>query len=139
MCSTTQRAVRELPPGPLAPSQARRFLREAGCSAHATALLESAVLLVSEMVTNAVRHGGPPLVMEVDCDEVSLQVRVRDGSPALPVARTPADDDEGGRGLVLLDLLSHEWGVEHEPGGKAVWFRLRQQPDSGEGNTPSGR
>ena len=126
MCGTTERAVRELPAGPLAPGEARRFLREAGCTEHATALLESAVLLVSETVTNAVRQGGPPLVVEVDCDEVSLQVRVRDGSAALPVARQARPEDEGGRGLQLLDLLSHDWGVDPEPDGKAVWFRLRQ-------------
>lgn len=125
MCSTTERAVRELPVGLTAPAQARRFLQEAGCSAHATSLLEPAVLLVSEMVTNAVLHGGPPLVVEVDCDEVSLQVRVRDGGAGLPLARTAADDDEGGRGMALLSLLSHDWGVEPDPDGKVVWFRLR--------------
>lgn len=131
MCSTTERAVRELPPGPLAPSQARRSLREAGCTLHATALLESAVLLVSEMVTNAVRHGGPPLTVEVDCDEVSLQVRVRDGSSSLPVQRTATQEDEGGRGLLLLDLISHVWGVDPEAdgNGKSVWFRMRQGPE----------
>ena len=126
MCGTTERAVRELPVGPLAPREARRFLRESGCPEHATALLEPAVLLVSEMVTNAVRHGGPPLVVEVDCDEVSLQVRVRDGSRVLPVARDAGPEDEGGRGLQLLDLLSHEWGIEPAADGKTVWFRLRQ-------------
>ena len=131
MCSTTERAVRELPPGPLAPSEARRFLHESGCSVHATALLESAVLLVSEMVTNAVRHGGPPLLVEVDCDEVSLQVRVRDGSTALPQRRVAADDDEGGRGLQLLESLSDDWGVEREADGKSVWFRLRQPAAGG--------
>lgn len=126
MCSTTERGVRELPPGLLAPAEARRFLHEAGCTLHATALLESAILLVSEMVTNAVRYGTPPLLVEVDCDELSLQVRVRDGSTVLPQRRVPAEDDEGGRGLQLLELLSDDWGVEPEEDGKAVWFRLRQ-------------
>lgn len=125
MCTTTARARRQLPTDLTAPAEARRFLRESGCTEHATSLLESAVLLVSEMVTNAVRHGGPPIVVEVDCDEVSLQVRVRDGSDVLPVARTPGLSDESGRGMVLLDLLSADWGVEPEPDGKAVWFRLR--------------
>lgn len=129
MCSTTERAVRELPVGLTAPAEARRFLTEAGCSEHATALLEPAVLLVSEMVTNAVRHGGPPLVVEVDCDEVSLQVRVRDGGTALPVPRQAAPDDEGGRGLALVELLSDDWGVEPDADGKTVWFRLHNPGD----------
>lgn len=125
MCSTTERAVRQLDVALTAPAEARAFLHEVGCSEHATALLEDAVLLVSEMVTNAVRHGGPPLVVEVDCDEVALQVRVRDGSPVLPVSRTPDPAAEGGRGMVLLQLLSDDWGVEPAEDGKSVWFRLR--------------
>ena len=124
MCSTTERAVRELSVGLTAPAQARRFLREAGCSEHATRLLEPAVLLVSEMVTNAVLHGAPPLVVEVDCDELSLQVRVRDGGADLPQPREATDGEENGRGLALLAALSDDWGVEPEPDGKTVWFRL---------------
>ncbi len=124
MCSTTERAVRELSVGLTAPAQARRFLTEAGCSEHATRLLESAVLLVSEMVTNAVLHGAPPLVVEVDCDELSIQVRVRDGGLGLPVPRHADDSDENGRGLALLDVLSDDWGVEPAGDGKTVWFRL---------------
>ena len=126
MCGTTERAVCELPPDLEAPGRARRFLLEAGCSEHATALLEAAVLLVSEMVTNAVRYGGPPLVVELDCDEVSLQVRVRDGGEELPVPRVAAEDDEDGRGMQLVELLSDEWGVEPAADGKTVWFRLHQ-------------
>ena len=126
MCSTTARSLRTLPQDVRAPGEARRFLQDAGCSEHATTVLEPAVLLVSEVVTNAVRHGGPPIVVEVDCDEVSLQVRVSDGSQALPVARSPRAEDEGGRGMLLLELLSDAWGVEPEADGKAVWFRLRQ-------------
>lgn len=125
MCSTTERAVRELPVGRRAPGEARRFLEQVGCSEHATALLEPAVLLVSELVTNAVLHGGPPLVVEVDCDEVSLQVRVRDGGTALPVQREAGDDAESGRGMRLLEVLSDDWGVEPSADGKTVWFRLR--------------
>lgn len=128
MCTATPTASRQLDVSLTAPSQARRFLREQGCSEHATSLLESAVLLVSEMVTNAVRHGGPPLVVEVDCDELTLQVRVRDGSTAPPRPRAVRPEDEGGRGMVLLELLSDDWGVDHHDDGKVVWFRLRQAP-----------
>lgn len=124
MCSTTQRSVRELSVGVTAPAQARRFLAEAGCPEHATRLLESAVLLVSEMVTNAVRHGAPPLFVEVDCDGLSIQVRVRDGGINLPSSRAARADDEGGRGLALIEVLSDDWGVEPDDDGKTVWFRL---------------
>jgi hypothetical protein len=82
---------------------------------------------VSEVVTNSVVHGGPPIVVAVDCDSTGgLQVRVRDGSHELPKPRKAQVWDEGGRGLNLLDVLSDDWGVDPEPGdGKQVWFVLR--------------
>ena len=82
---------------------------------------------MSEVVTNSVVHGGPPIVVAVDCDGTAgLQVRVRDGSHDLPELRQAEVWDEGGRGLGLLDTLSDDWGVDPEPGdGKQVWFVLR--------------
>ena len=85
------------------------------------------MLLVSEVVTNSVVHGGPPIVVAVDCDNSSgLQVRVRDGSRTLPEPRDAEVWEESGRGLGLVEMLSDDWGVEPEPGdGKQVWFVLR--------------
>jgi anti-sigma regulatory factor (Ser/Thr protein kinase) len=125
MCLETPRAQRRLPPGREAPMRAREFLRAATCVAHHNGILEDAVLLVSELVTNSVIHGGPPVVVAVDCDGEALQVRVRDGSPVLPARRAADDGDEGGRGLALVDTLSSDWGVDPQPDGKHVWFALR--------------
>jgi anti-sigma regulatory factor (Ser/Thr protein kinase) len=125
MCLETPRAQRRLPPGREAPMRAREFLRAATCFAHHNGVLEDAVLLVSELVTNSVIHGGPPVVVAVDCDGDALQVRVRDGSPVLPARRAADDRDEGGRGLALVDTLSSDWGVDPQPDGKHVWFALR--------------
>ena len=83
------------------------------------------MLLVSELVTNSVLHGGPPVVVAVDCDGEALQVRVRDGSPTLPEPRDAGQDAEGGRGLELVANLSAAWGVDPEDGGKHVWFVLQ--------------
>ncbi|MGH8892783.1 MAG: ATP-binding protein [Actinomycetes bacterium] len=125
MCQATPRATRELPVSHEAPSLARAFLRSSTCVTHQSSVLEDAVLLVSELVTNSVVYGGPPVVVAVDCDGEVLQVRVRDGSPTLPERRTARRTDEGGRGLELVANLSAAWGIDPEPGGKHVWFVLR--------------
>jgi anti-sigma regulatory factor (Ser/Thr protein kinase) len=108
-----------------APSLARDFLRSASCAEHHREVVEDAVLLVSELVTNSVLHGGPPVVVAVDCTEDALQVRVRDGSPHRPTPREAGDDDENGRGLALVAEMSDDWGVDPEADGKHVWFVIR--------------
>jgi anti-sigma regulatory factor (Ser/Thr protein kinase) len=122
MCQSTPRAELELPVAREAPALAREFLRDSTCAEHHSAVVEDAVLLVSELVTNSVLHGGPPVVVAVDCDEATLQVRVRDGSPALPARRDAAQGDENGRGLALVAEMSADWGVDTEKDGKHVWF-----------------
>jgi anti-sigma regulatory factor (Ser/Thr protein kinase) len=124
MCPTTPRAECELPVSHEAPARARRFLKTAACPEHHSALLDDAMVLVSELVTNSVLHGGPPLVVAVDCDGAFLQVRVRDGSPSLPTPRAAGQADENGRGLALVAAMSHEWGVQPDTDGKLVWFML---------------
>ena len=127
MCVSTARAELQLPQHETSPAAARQFLRRATCPEHAGHVVEDAVLLVSEVVTNSVVHGGPPIVVAVDCGSSDgLQVRVRDGSRELPLPRDARSTDESGRGLSLLEMLSDDWGVETEPGdGKQVWFVLR--------------
>jgi anti-sigma regulatory factor (Ser/Thr protein kinase) len=125
MCQDTPRAQRRLSPGREAPTQAREFLRAASCVSHHAEVLEDAVLLVSELVTNSLQHGGPPLVVAVDCDDETLQVRVRDGSSTRPTPRDAAHADESGRGLALVSTLSADWGVDPDADGKHVWFKLR--------------
>ena len=125
MCQTTPRQERELPVSREAPAMAREFLRSATCSEHHSEVLDDAVLMVSELVTNSVLHGGPPVVVAVDCMEDALQVRVRDGSSELPTPREAAQADEGGRGLALVAEMSADWGVDPVEDGKNVWFVLR--------------
>ena len=122
MCQATPRAERELPVSHQAPALARDFLRDSSCTVHHSALVDDALLLTSELVTNSVLHGGPPVVVAVDCDEATLQVRVRDGSPTLPAPRDAASGDENGRGLALVAEMSADWGVDTEEDGKHVWF-----------------
>jgi anti-sigma regulatory factor (Ser/Thr protein kinase) len=125
MCQTTARQERELPVSRQAPALAREFLRSSTCAEHHSAVVDDAVLMVSELVTNSVLHGGPPVVVAVDCLADALQVRVRDGSRDLPAPRDADQTDENGRGLALVAEMSADWGVDPVADGKHVWFVLR--------------
>jgi len=115
-----------LPMDPTAAKTARDFLSRMCCGRHERDTVDEAQLLVSELVGNAVRHGAPPIEVEVRCAGAeSLLIRVRDAAGGEPTPRVADLDDEGGRGLALVDLLSDAWGIEPEEPGKAVWFRLR--------------
>jgi two-component sensor histidine kinase len=85
-------------------------------------------LLVSEVVTNAVRHAaGGMILLDATLSPDHLLVRVHDESSQLPVRR--AAGETGGWGLGLLDELSKQWGVEaHSRDGKSVWFEVGE-PD----------
>jgi signal transduction histidine kinase len=84
------------------------------------------LLLVSELVSNAVQHAGGTL--EVSAREVgsTLRVEVRDGSSALPRVHDHSVDATSGRGLQMVDRLADRWGAEPAgPGlGKTVWFEI---------------
>ena len=125
MCSATAAGRLTLVFDDTAPGHARTFLRRMHCRAHQTRVLDDALLLVSELVTNAVRHGAPPITMHVACDHnTGMTVRVSDTNPAPPTGGTADHEQESGRGVGLVDLLSDDWGVEAAEAGKAVWFRL---------------
>jgi anti-sigma regulatory factor (Ser/Thr protein kinase) len=91
-----------------------------------------AVLLTSELVTNAVTHGtketGEFVLLAVACDAAVLRVDVHDGSGDLPVLDIAPADAETGRGLLLVTSLSAEWGSYATADGKAVYFTLELQP-----------
>jgi anti-sigma regulatory factor (Ser/Thr protein kinase) len=127
VCEHTPRAEISLPAGVGAPGLARRFLSDAVCVRHGRSVLDDALLLTSETITNAVVHGGPPIVLAVECTGAALEIRVRDGSSGLPRRTTPAAMSQHGRGLLLVETLSDDWGVDPAgPTGKEVWFRLRE-------------
>ncbi|MFE5731788.1 SpoIIE family protein phosphatase [Streptomyces sp. NPDC056528] len=97
--------------------------------------LDSAVLMVSEMVTNVLVHtdGDALLVAEVSCVERSrrLRVEVSDTSDELPHRRRPGEMASSGRGLVLMEMLAHAWGVDPRGEGKSIWFELNEPETAG--------
>ena len=126
MCDVTPPGELTLPTDERAPGVARHFLVGASCHTHHARVLDEAELLVSELVTNAVVHGTPPITVHIECDgSQGLAVAVSDGSPDLPEPRDAGPYAEGGRGIHLVDLISDRWGIEPREGdGKQVWFRL---------------
>ena len=98
-----------------------------------------AVLLTSELVTNAIRHEtGETVTLAIDCCNGQLRVDVHDSAGAIPVMLDTPCDAETGRGLVLVATLSDEWGFYRTPVGKAVYFTLAFQPDLPHGGSPRG-
>ena len=87
-------------------------------------LVETAVLLVSEVVTNALLHAGTPIDVAARLDADGLHVEVGDGSLHLPVRRHYATTSGTGRGLLMLEQMVDDWGVSRHTRGKTVWFRL---------------
>ncbi|MFD3492885.1 SpoIIE family protein phosphatase [Streptomyces sp. NPDC058690] len=79
-------------------------------------------LIVSELVTNAIRYGAPPVQLRLIKDR-TLTCEVHDGSPSAPHVRHARTVDEGGRGLFISAQLSEDWGVRYtsDIGGKTVW------------------
>jgi anti-sigma regulatory factor (Ser/Thr protein kinase) len=119
--------------GPAAPAEARRRVRDAIRSWRVPVDLDAALLLTSELVTNAVRHeagqGAQAVVLAIASSRGRLRVDVHDTSCSLPaVAEVPADA-ETGRGLLLVETLSDEWGFYRTLAGKAVYFTLASEAD----------
>ncbi|MFD4244569.1 SpoIIE family protein phosphatase [Streptomyces sp. NPDC058525] len=77
-------------------------------------------LILSELITNAIRYGSPPVKVRLLYDS-SLICEVSDGSSTAPHLRWAESTDEGGRGIFLVAQLAHRWGTRYPPGGKVIW------------------
>lgn len=99
----------------------RRHLTIWGRAAHS----EAAELLVSELVTNAVRHApGGPIRLTLTLRPAGLRGEVEDAGADLPLIRPSSAEDESGRGLLLVEHIATRWGCRPSGGGKAVWFDI---------------
>ncbi|MFE4982031.1 MULTISPECIES: ATP-binding protein [unclassified Streptomyces] len=78
-------------------------------------------VVVSELVTNAIRYGAAPITLRLIRGERTLICEVTDGAPTAPHLRHAKAVDEGGRGLQICGSLADSWGVRYVGGGKALW------------------
>ena len=108
---------------------ARHFVADALTDGADLPDLDVVVLLTSEVVTNAVVHGGPhppgaDLLVRLQRQKGRVRLEVEDHNQDGPTVRRPGLQAEGGRGMLLVDTLADKWGVAPAPGGKAVWFEV---------------
>jgi anti-sigma regulatory factor (Ser/Thr protein kinase) len=113
---------------PTSPALARRTVRGFLAAHGLEALEETAALLTSEVVTNAVVHARTAVGVRVHAAGDRVRVEVTDGSRRRPVRRDLDTEATGGRGLLLLDRLAATWDVRRTSDGKTVWFDLEAPP-----------
>jgi anti-sigma regulatory factor (Ser/Thr protein kinase) len=112
-------------PTPEAPGDVRRLVGEALAAWDRADLREVALLVASELATNAVRHASTPFEVVVARAGSGVILSVRDGSPKVPVAQGLGHDTFGGRGMGLVTVLADAWGVDAaDGGGKVVWAKV---------------
>jgi len=116
-----------LPPEARSPAQSRRFVARALANWGMQALVDPAVLLTSELVTNAVVHAQTDVVVTIRReDRECITISVYDGSLRPPRIAPHSDDAATGRGLGILDTLASSWEVQTVgSAGKTVSFSLR--------------
>lgn len=120
----TRSARLEFDASVLAPSRTRDFVASTARGWGLGDVGALAELLVSEIVTNAVEHGGSGGVVELEALPAGIRVAVTDSSFEQPAMRHPGNDEPSGRGLSIVDRLSRWWGVEPRLDGKTVWFEV---------------
>jgi anti-sigma regulatory factor (Ser/Thr protein kinase) len=124
---------------PTAPACARGHVRTVAHEWGLHHLADTAELLTSELVTNAVQASQrsgvradlaavPVVLLWVVSDKASIVIHVWDGSDEMPARRSAMPDEEGGRGLMLVETLSKDWGAYRKDGGKVVWAQITGEP-----------
>ena len=96
------------------------FLQDHGLAS----LIDTVVLLVSELVTNAVLHSGSAAELRLQIGDRGLRVEVRDKSSTTPFVKHYSEMATTGRGMLIVDSLAKSWGSEADASGKVVWFTL---------------
>ena len=113
----------QLPPDPAAVARARKMAGEQLAEWGLTEAEFATELIVSELVTNALRYGGAPIELRLIRDS-TLICEVSDGSSTAPHLRRARVFDEGGRGLLLVAQLAERWGSRQTATGKTIWAEL---------------
>jgi anti-sigma regulatory factor (Ser/Thr protein kinase) len=97
---------------------------------------ERAALMVSELATNAVKHGGSDFDVLVERTSAEIHIEIADTGGGSPTVRRASPQDSSGRGLHIVEALADQWGVRQADGGtgKIVWFTLSLAPTNHDEN-----
>jgi len=117
--------ARILPATSAAPAIARRLVADF-LSSYPSGFVDDALVLTSELVTNAVRHGQQDIELRIRVDNDTVRVEVSDASTELPRLVPAQVSSETGRGLLILAAIATAWGSKRRADGigKTVWFEL---------------
>lgn len=118
-----------LPDDATAPLVARRALRQLLRGWRLPGLVEPVALVVSELVTNALRHGGKPIRLTVRRSRHKLSVGVFDSSPVAARRREARSSDESGRGMAIVETVASDTGTRPADPGKVVWAAFDIEPN----------
>ncbi|WP_431772907.1 ATP-binding protein [Streptomyces cucumeris] len=121
-----------LPCEPQSAGRARILVRAALIAWRLDHLVDDAALVITELVGNAARHSGSRVVRVSVTRPAPDRVRlaVSDRSPEPPRLHTPAEDEEAGRGLLMIGAVAHRWDTELRRWGKVVWAEFRVPGDA---------
>ncbi|MFL6106615.1 MAG: response regulator [Marmoricola sp.] len=117
-------AALEIPPERAAIREARRMTLGLLQRWGLTQLYDSAALIVTELVTNAIEHAGTSCAVSMTRSQHGVRIEVRDHGPGTPAPQAVDEDSERGRGLRIISVLSTAWGIENEGSSKTVWAEL---------------
>ncbi|WP_052366742.1 SpoIIE family protein phosphatase [Paraoerskovia marina] len=124
------RAERDLPDRLDSAGRARRWVDDLLDSCEVPhSRRRDVMLLTSEVVTNALQHGSPPVHLRIRIDDHMIRLEVEDSSTDNPVIREPGLYDAGGRGMQLVDRFATSWGVDLHENGKQVWFEIPREAE----------
>jgi anti-sigma regulatory factor (Ser/Thr protein kinase) len=103
---------------------ARQFARDALQGSPAR-VVDTVILMVSELATNCIRHANGPFDLRVIRGPGEIRIEATDQGSGEPRVGSPASTDPNGRGLQIVEMLSTSWGCRRAPGaGKTVWFTV---------------
>ncbi|CAL9642939.1 hypothetical protein SUDANB21_06405 [Streptomyces sp. enrichment culture] len=121
---SSQVATWDIPADPALVAPIRKQVLDQLAAWELTEASFTAELVVSELVTNAIRYGAPPIRLRLIHDEATLICEVSDANHTAPHLRRAKTWDEGGRGLLLVAQLTQRWGTRHTAEGKTIWAEL---------------